>query len=124
MIEGSPVGCTIDLDAPGRQVGTVDLPRSTNTSGWSALRIPIVSVAGGDGPSALVIGGCHGDEPEGQVAALNLVRGLSPADIPGRLLVIPCLSLEASRAYTRLWPSGANMMMAMRVFWSERSRTA
>jgi predicted deacylase len=106
---GSPVRCTIDLDAAGRRIGTLDLPRSTNTSGWSALRIPIVSVAGGDGPTALVIGGCHGDEPEGQVAALNLVRELSPDDLPGRLHVIPCLSLEASRAYTRLWPSGANM---------------
>lgn len=106
---GSPVRCTIDLDAPGRQVGSLDLPRSTNTSGWSALRVPIVSVRGGDGPSALVIGGCHGDEPEGQVAALNLVRDLVPDDVPGTLHVIPCLSLEASRAYTRLWPSGANM---------------
>ncbi|HEX4746205.1 MAG TPA: succinylglutamate desuccinylase/aspartoacylase family protein [Gaiellaceae bacterium] len=106
---GSPVRCTLDLDADGRRAGTLDLPRSTNTSGWSALRIPVVSVAGGDGPSALVIGGCHGDEPEGQVAALNLVRDLSPNDVPGRLYVIPCLSLEASRAYTRLWPSGANM---------------
>jgi predicted deacylase len=106
---GSPVRCTIDLDASGRQVGTLDLPRSTNTSGWSALRVPIVSVGGGDGPTALVIGGCHGDEPEGQVAAINLARDLRPDDVPGRVLVIPCLSLEASRAYTRLWPSGANM---------------
>jgi predicted deacylase len=106
---GSPVRCTIDLDASGRQVGTLDLPRSTNTSGWSALRVPIVSVGGGDGPTALVIGGCHGDEPEGQVAAIDLARDLQPDDVPGRVLVIPCLSLEASRAYTRLWPSGANM---------------
>lgn len=106
---GSPVRCTIDLDAQGRRVGSLDLPRSSNTSGWSALRIPIVSVAGGDGPSALVIGGCHGDEPEGQIAALDLARDLQPDDVPGRLHVVPCLSLEASRAYTRLWPSGANM---------------
>ena len=106
---GSPVRCTIDLDAPGRRVGSLDLPRSTNTSGWSALRIPIVSVAGGDGPTALVIGGCHGDEPEGQVAAINLARDLRPADLPGRLHIVPCLSLEASRASARLWPSGANM---------------
>ena len=27
----------------------------------------------------------------------------------GRLIVIPCLSPEASHAYTRLWPSGANL---------------
>ncbi|HUG65881.1 MAG TPA: succinylglutamate desuccinylase/aspartoacylase family protein [Gaiellaceae bacterium] len=106
---GSPVRCTIDLDAPGRRVGSLDLPRSSNTSGWSALRIPIVSVVGGEGPSALVIGGCHGDEPEGQVAAINLARELRPDDVPGRVHIVPCLSLEASRAYTRLWPSGANM---------------
>jgi N-alpha-acetyl-L-2,4-diaminobutyrate deacetylase len=106
---GSPVRCTIDLDAPGRQVGSLDLPRSTNTSGWSALRVPIVSVSGGDGPRALVVGGCHGDEPEGQVAAITLARELQAADVPGGVLVVPCLSLEASRAYTRLWPSGANM---------------
>jgi N-alpha-acetyl-L-2,4-diaminobutyrate deacetylase len=105
----SPVRCTIDLDAPGRHVGYLDLPRSTNTSGWSATRIPIVSVSGGDGPRALVLGGCHGDEPEGQVAALNLARDVQPEDVPGRLLIVPCLSIDASRAYTRLWPSGANL---------------
>jgi N-alpha-acetyl-L-2,4-diaminobutyrate deacetylase len=29
--------------------------------------------------------------------------------VTGRVIVIPCLSPEASLAYTRLWPSGANM---------------
>jgi N-alpha-acetyl-L-2,4-diaminobutyrate deacetylase len=108
-MQASPVRCTIDLDARGRQVGTLDVPRSTNTSAWSALRIPIVAVGRGEGPRALVVGGCHGDEPEGQVAAINLARELRDADVPGRLLIIPCLSLEASRASTRLWPSGVNM---------------
>ena len=28
--------------------------------------------------------------------------------MPSRLIVVPCASPEASRAYTRLWPSGAN----------------
>jgi predicted deacylase len=105
----SPVHCTIDLDAPGRQVGRLEVPRSTNTSGWAHLFVPIVSVAGGDGPTALVIGGVHGDEPEGQIAALNLARSTRPEDVPGRLIVVPCASPEASRAYTRLWPSGANL---------------
>jgi N-alpha-acetyl-L-2,4-diaminobutyrate deacetylase len=105
----SPIRCTIDLDAPGRQLGYLGVPRSSNTSGWSSLRVPIVSVAHGDGPTAVVIGGVHGDEPEGQVAALKLARELRPEDVTGRLIVIPCLSPDASRAYTRLWPSGANM---------------
>jgi N2-acetyl-L-2,4-diaminobutanoate deacetylase len=105
----SPIHCTIDLDAPGKQVGRLQVPRSSNESGWSNQYVPIVSVARGDGPTALVLGGVHGDEPEGQVAALNLARELRPEQVNGRVIVIPCVSIDASRAYTRLWPSGANM---------------
>lgn len=105
----SAIHCTVDLEAPGKQFGVLQLPRSSNQSGWSTLWIPIVCVANGDGPTALVLGGVHGDEPEGQVAALNLARELQPEQVSGRVIVIPCLSPEASRAYTRLWPSGANL---------------
>jgi len=105
----SPVSCTIDPTAGGKQVGMLRVPRSSNNAGWSGLMIPIVSVANGAGPTALVIGGVHGDEPEGQVAALNLARTLEPEQVTGRVIVIPCASPEASRAYTRLWPSGANL---------------
>jgi N2-acetyl-L-2,4-diaminobutanoate deacetylase len=108
-VEGSPVHCTIDLDGPGEQVGRLEVPRSTNTSGWSHQFVPIVSIRGGDGPTAVVFGGVHGDEPEGQVAALRLARETEPGDLPGRLIVVPCASPEASQAYTRLWPSGANL---------------
>jgi N-alpha-acetyl-L-2,4-diaminobutyrate deacetylase len=105
----SSVHCSIDLGGPGKQVGRLELPRSHNTSGWSHLFIPIVSIEGrSDGPTALVIGGVHGDEPEGQVAALRLARETEPKDVTGRLIVVPCASPEASRAYTRLWPNGVN----------------
>jgi predicted deacylase len=105
----SPVHCTLDLDAPGKHFGRLELPRSNNSSGWSHLFIPVISIRGGDGPTALVIGGVHGDEPEGQVSALNLARDTRVEDVPGRLIIVPCASPEASRAYTRLWPSGANL---------------
>jgi N-alpha-acetyl-L-2,4-diaminobutyrate deacetylase len=105
----TPVSCTIDLSGHGKQGGTLRVPRSSNQSGWSNLWIPIVSVADGEGPTVLVLGGVHGDEPEGQVAALGLARSLQPAQVTGRVIVIPCASPEASRAYTRLWPSGANL---------------
>ena len=100
----SPVSCTIDPTADGKQVGMLRVPRSSNVAGWSGLIIPIVSVANGAGPTALVIGGVHGDEPEWQIAALNLARELQPEQVTGRVIVIPCASPEASRAYTRLWP--------------------
>jgi predicted deacylase len=108
-VNDSPLTCTIDLERPGKRLGQLRLPRSTNTSGWSNLCIPIGCVVNGEGPTALVIGGVHGDEPEGQVASLNLLRALEPDDVTGRVIVTPCLSVEAAQAYTRLWPSGANL---------------
>src|SRR5207247_3302350 len=83
--DGSPVHCTIDLDGPGTQVGRLEVPRSTNTSGWSHQFVPIVSIRGGNGPTAVVFGGVHGDEPEGQVAALRLARETEPGDLLGRV---------------------------------------
>jgi N-alpha-acetyl-L-2,4-diaminobutyrate deacetylase len=108
-MSGSPVLCTIDLEAPGKRHGALHLPRSSNTAGWASTVIPIVVVVGGEGPTAVVLGGVHGDEPEGQVAALNLARELEPADVLGRVIVVPCASIDAARAFTRLWPSGANL---------------
>jgi predicted deacylase len=108
-VSASPVHCTIDLDGDGKQVGRLEIPRSTNTSGWSHQFVPIISIGGGDGPTAVVFGGVHGDEPEGQVAALRLARETEPGQLPGRLIVVPCASPDASKDYTRLWPSGANL---------------
>ena len=105
----SPVFSTIDYSRPGKQVGQIRVPRSTNESAWSNLFIPVICIANGSGPTTLVVGGVHGDEPEGQIAALNLARTARPEDVRGRLIILPCLSPEASRAYTRLWPSGANL---------------
>ena len=104
----SPVHHTIDLDARGKQVGRLEVPRSTNTGGWSHLFVPLATVSNGEGPTVLLLAGNHGDEYEGQIAALKLLRELEADDVRGRLIVIPCLSPEAAAAGTRLWPSGAN----------------
>ncbi len=105
----SPVTSTVDFDRPGKQIGRLRVPRSTNESGWSSLFIPAVCIANGAGPTVLVTGGVHGDEPEGQIAALNLAHATRPEDVRGRLIILPCLSPDAARAYSRLWPSGANL---------------
>jgi N-alpha-acetyl-L-2,4-diaminobutyrate deacetylase len=107
-VPDTPVHCTVDLDAAGKQFGRLEMPRSTNEAGWSHLFVPIVTINGGPGPTVLVLGGVHGDEPEGQIAALRLARETDPADVAGRLVIVPCASMEASHANTRLWPSGAN----------------
>ena len=111
IVDNRPVAvtATVSYDEPGKRVGQLLLPRVTNGSGWGNLVVPVGCVRGGEGPTALVLGGVHGDEPEGQVAALNLLRRLRPEEVAGRVIVAPCLSVEASRAYTRLWPSGANL---------------
>ena len=102
------VHCTIDLAGAGKQVGRLQLPRISNTGGWASSFVPIAQVANGSGPTVLVLAGNHGDEYEGQVAALRLIQELEPEQVSGRLIVIPVLSVEASRGCTRLWPSGAN----------------
>ena len=104
----TPVICDIDLERQGRHAGDLRIPYSTDLSGWAQILIPIVSVAQGEGPTVLVTGGNHGDEPEGQIAALKLARFLRPDEVTGRVIVIPCLSPPAARAFTRSWPSGEN----------------
>lgn len=104
----SPVGCTIDFSRTGKQVGHLSLQKITNTAGWASTFVQIAQVANGDGPTVLVLAGNHGDEYEGQVAALRLLQWLQPEQVSGRVIVIPVLSKAASRANTRNWPSGAN----------------
>ena len=104
----SPIVCTIDLAGDGKQVGSLRVPRLSNTGGWASSFVPIASVANGSGPNVLVLAGNHGDEYEGQVAALKLIQELEPSQVSGRITVIPVLSPDAARANTRLWPSGAN----------------
>ena len=102
------VSCSIDLDSPGKDAGYLLIGNSTNNSGWATYQVPIIKVAHGDGPTMLVLGGNHGDEYEGQIAASALSRELEVKDVRGRIIIIPCLSQDASRAGNRLWPNGAN----------------
>lgn len=102
-----PVSCTIDLSAAsGRQLGELRLPRGTDDDAF--VSIPIATIANGDGPTVLVSGGTHGDEYEGQIAARRLLAEVEPAQVSGRLIVVPTVSPEAAQAHSRFWPSGAN----------------
>lgn len=103
----SPITCTIDLAGAGRQLGHLHLPADPG-SGAAATLVPIASIANGAGPTVLVSAGNHGDEYEGQIAALRLIRDIQPAQIAGRIIVVPIISTEASRRHSRFWPSGAN----------------
>lgn len=102
------VTCSIDLDAPGKSIGYLQVGDSTNHSGWATYMVPIISYKNGDGPIALVLAGNHGDEYEGQFAAQDLSHNLNLNEVTGQIIIIPCLSQNASKNGTRLWPDGTN----------------
>ncbi len=106
----SPIHATVDYDRPGKQLGHLCVPYSYNLAGWANLLIPVAVLNNGQGRTALVLAGNHGDEYPGQVAILKLMRELQPEQVRGRLILIPALNLPAARAATRLSPlDGKNL---------------
>lgn len=104
---------SISFDRPGQQQGFLQVPYSHNLGGWANVMVPITVVAQGRGPTVLVLGGNHGDEYQGQIAAMKLARELTPEMVTGRIILIPSLNFPAARAATRLSPlDGMNMNRA------------
>lgn len=95
---------TIPLDQPGKHHGFLRLPYSRNDSAWGSVMIPLTVIANGQGPTALLTGGNHGDEYEGPIALQQLAHDLDPADITGRVLITPYMNYPAFRAGTRVSP--------------------
>ncbi len=114
------IHATVDFDKPGKQHGHLLIPYSYNLGGWANLMVPITVIQNGernadkdgdgvrdtehDGPTVLAMAGNHGDEYPGQVAILKLCRELQEADVRGRVILIPCLTMLGSKAMTRLSP--------------------
>lgn len=62
------------------------------------------------GPTALVVGGIHGDEYEGPAAVWRLAASLRPDDVAGTVILIPVASPPAWEAGTRVTPpDGVNL---------------
>jgi predicted deacylase len=103
----------IDYDRDGKQSGYLGVPQSTNSAGWATVLVPVIVIRNGPGPTALLSGGNHGDEYEGPVTLLNLARELDPAQVHGRIIIVPALNLPAVLNGTRLSPlDGMNMNRA------------
>lgn len=100
----------VDYEAEGKQHGFLHIPQSTNTSGWRTEYLPVTVLKNGDGPTAILSGGNHGDEYEGPVTLMNLARELEPDAIRGRIILLPMLNRPAVRSGTRLSPlDGKNL---------------
>ncbi len=95
---------TIDFEAPGKQCGFVRLPHSVHRSAYGWLPLPIVCVKGGEGPTALLMSGTHGDEYEGQVALCRLAASLEAKQIQGRVIIFPMANFSAAKAGLRTSP--------------------
>ncbi|MBK5926188.1 N(2)-acetyl-L-2,4-diaminobutanoate deacetylase DoeB [Rhodobaculum claviforme] len=100
----NPIRPTIDLDATGKHHGFLRMPHSRNESAWGAVMIPVTVIANGDGPTALLTGANHGDEYEGPIALQALAHEIDPADVTGRIILIPYMNYPAFRAATRVSP--------------------
>lgn len=100
----NPISPTVSLDVDGKSHGFLRLPYSRDDSAWGSVMIPITVIKNGTGPTALLTGANHGDEYEGPVALMELALNLEPADIQGRVIVIPAFNYPAFRVAMRTSP--------------------
>ncbi|WP_151612793.1 N(2)-acetyl-L-2,4-diaminobutanoate deacetylase DoeB [Sinorhizobium alkalisoli] len=100
----SPISATVDFETDGIQHGFLRLPYSRDDSAWGSVMIPITVVKNGRGPTALLTGGNHGDEYEGPIALFELARSLDPAEVQGRVIIVPAMNYPAFLAGTRTSP--------------------
>ncbi len=106
----NPIVPTVDFDKDGVQHGFLRLPHSRDESAWGAIMVPLTVICNGDGPTALLTGGNHGDEYEGPIALFDLATSLHANDISGRVIVVPAMNYPAFRAGRRTSPvDGGNM---------------
>ena len=103
----NPIRPTIPLDGPGKAHGFLRLPYSRNDSAWGNVMIPLTVIANGSGPTALLTGGNHGDEYEGPIALQQLAWQIEPAEVSGRIIILPYMNYPAFRAGTRVSPIDA-----------------
>ncbi|TGS44024.1 deacylase [Mesorhizobium sp. M8A.F.Ca.ET.173.01.1.1] len=100
----SRIACEIDFDRDGKQHGFLRVPVSTNKAAYAFVPVPIVCIKGGNGATILLVAGNHGDEYEGQVALCKLVMAIEPADIKGRIIILPAANFPAALNGTRTSP--------------------
>ncbi len=107
---GTRISSTVDFEKAGRQTGFLRLPHSVHESAYGWIPIPVVCLKNGKGPTVLLNSGNHGDEYEGQVTLMKLIRELKPEQIQGRLIFIPASNFPAAMAGRRTSPiDGGNL---------------
>jgi N2-acetyl-L-2,4-diaminobutanoate deacetylase len=103
----------IDFDLPGKHHYRAAFPLDGRW-GFSLVPITVINgLRGADGVGVAVFGGTHGNEYEGQIAVKRLCRDLDPAEMSGRVILMPQLSESACAGHSRTSPEdGVNMNRA------------
>lgn len=110
MTNDNPIRPTVDFDREGIQHGHLKLPYSHDASAWGSIMIPVTVIRNGDGPTALLTGGNHGDEYEGPIALYDMARTLDPDQINGRVIIVPAMNYPAMKTARRTSPlDGGNL---------------
>ena len=100
----------IDFTREGRQAGHLAIPYSVDRSPYYQIRIPILRLKNGEGPSLLLMAGNHGDEYEGEMQLGRLMRRLDVNAIRGSVTILPMANLPAVMASKRCSPfDGGNL---------------
>lgn len=105
----------LDFEKPGKSHYQVAFHHD---SSWGYSLVPLTIVNGlkkssTQTPGVAIFGGTHGNEWEGQVTVKRLGYDLDPAEMSGRLILVPQLSESACVANTRISPlDGVNMNRA------------
>ncbi|GAB4426786.1 MAG: N(2)-acetyl-L-2,4-diaminobutanoate deacetylase DoeB [Chloroflexi bacterium OHK40] len=103
---------SIDFNRPGKHLYELAFHYDGE---WGNALVPMAVINGqaGPGPGLVAFGGTHGDEYEGQLAVWRLMHELDPAELCGRVILMPRLNTPACVAGTRESPrDGANMNRA------------
>ena len=103
----------IDFSLAGRQAGHLAIPYSVDRSPYYQIRIPILRLRNGEGPSLLLMAGNHGDEYEGELQLARLMRLLDLDRVHGAVTILPLANLPAVMAARRCSPfDGGNLNRA------------
>ncbi|MBL1376910.1 N(2)-acetyl-L-2,4-diaminobutanoate deacetylase DoeB [Zobellella iuensis] len=103
-MQATTITPTVDFERDGKQHGFLKLPYSSDQSAWGCIMIPVTVVKNGEGPTALLTGGNHGDEYEGITALFKLANSLEPEQVRGRVIIVPAMNYPAVRNGSRTSP--------------------
>jgi predicted deacylase len=103
----------IDFDRPGKHHYQLAF-HCDGTWGYSLVPLTVINgLRGTNANGVLCFGGTHGNEYEGQVGVKRLCTDLDPAEMTGRVILMPQLSASACIANSRVSPlDGVNMNRA------------